>query len=159
MRTNRTLVSQSYSTSSESSRRLARITSSLPFIMSTSITSSLHYIIPPIHNVCIPTSITSSLHYIIPPIHNVCIATSITSSLHYIIPPIHNVCLPTSITSSLHYIIPPIHNVCLPTTLLCCVALPCCLFDLVCFFLPSFSSLIKTCNMHANHTHTYKSVA
>ena len=27
----------------------------------------------------------------------------------------------------------------------CCVALPCCLFDLACFFLPSFSSLIKTC--------------
>ena len=26
----------------------------------------------------------------------------------------------------------------------CCVALPCCLFDLACFFLPSFSSLIKT---------------
>ena len=26
-----------------------------------------------------------------------------------------------------------------------CVALPCCLFDLACFFLPSFSSLIKTC--------------
>ena len=25
----------------------------------------------------------------------------------------------------------------------CCVALPCCLFDLACFFLPSFSSLIK----------------
>ena len=28
---------------------------------------------------------------------------------------------------------------------MCCVALPCCLFDLACFFLPSFSSLIKTC--------------
>ena len=29
---------------------------------------------------------------------------------------------------------------------LCCFALlPCCLFDLACFFLPSFSSLIKTC--------------
>ena len=27
----------------------------------------------------------------------------------------------------------------------CCVALLCCLFDLACFFLPSFSSLIKTC--------------
>ena len=27
---------------------------------------------------------------------------------------------------------------------MCCVALPCCLFDLACFFLPSFSSLIKT---------------
>ena len=27
----------------------------------------------------------------------------------------------------------------------CCVALPCCLFDLACFFLPSFSSVIKTC--------------
>ena len=27
----------------------------------------------------------------------------------------------------------------------CRVALPCCLFDLACFFLPSFSSLIKTC--------------
>ena len=27
----------------------------------------------------------------------------------------------------------------------CCVALPCCLFDLAYFFLPSFSSLIKTC--------------
>ena len=26
----------------------------------------------------------------------------------------------------------------------CSVALPCCLFDLACFFLPSFSSLIKT---------------
>ena len=26
---------------------------------------------------------------------------------------------------------------------MCCVALPCCLFDLACFFLPSFSSLIK----------------
>ena len=26
--------------------------------------------------------------------------------------------------------------------LACCVALPCCLFDLACFFLPSFSSLI-----------------
>ena len=26
-----------------------------------------------------------------------------------------------------------------------CVALPCCLFDLACFFLPSFTSLIKTC--------------
>ena len=25
----------------------------------------------------------------------------------------------------------------------CCVALPCCLFDLACFFLPFFSSLIK----------------
>ena len=31
-------------------------------------------------------------------------------------------------------------------TWVCCVALPC-LFDLACFFLPSFSSLIKTC-MH-----------
>ena len=29
----------------------------------------------------------------------------------------------------------------------CYVALPCCLFDLACFFLPSFSSLIKTCIM------------
>ena len=28
---------------------------------------------------------------------------------------------------------------------MCCVALPCCLFDLACFFLPSFSSLIKSC--------------
>ena len=28
---------------------------------------------------------------------------------------------------------------------MCRVALPCCLFDLACFFLPSFSSLIKTC--------------
>ena len=28
---------------------------------------------------------------------------------------------------------------------MCCVALPCCLFDLACFFLPFFSSLIKTC--------------
>ena len=30
---------------------------------------------------------------------------------------------------------------------MCCVALPCCLFDLTCFFLSSFllSSLIKTC--------------
>ena len=27
----------------------------------------------------------------------------------------------------------------------CCVALPCCLFDLACFLLSSFSSLIKTC--------------
>ena len=27
----------------------------------------------------------------------------------------------------------------------CCVALPCCLFDLACFFLSSFSSLIETC--------------
>ena len=27
----------------------------------------------------------------------------------------------------------------------CCVALSCCLFDLACFFLPSFSSLIKIC--------------
>ena len=31
---------------------------------------------------------------------------------------------------------------CLPWV--CCVALPCCLFDLACFFLPSFSSLIET---------------
>ena len=31
------------------------------------------------------------------------------------------------------------------TCWVCCVALPCCLFDLACFFLPSFSSLIKTC--------------
>ena len=30
------------------------------------------------------------------------------------------------------------------TAWVCCVALPCCLFDLACFFLPSFSSLIKT---------------
>ena len=29
----------------------------------------------------------------------------------------------------------------------CCVALHCCLFDLACFFLPSFSSLIKTCTI------------
>ena len=28
---------------------------------------------------------------------------------------------------------------------MCCVALPCCLFDLACFFLSSFSSLIKIC--------------
>ena len=28
---------------------------------------------------------------------------------------------------------------------MCYVALPCCLLDLTCFFLPSFSSLIKTC--------------
>ena len=27
------------------------------------------------------------------------------------------------------------------TALVCCVALPCCLFDLACFFLPSFSHL------------------
>ena len=27
----------------------------------------------------------------------------------------------------------------------CCVALPCFLFDLACLFLPSFSTLIKTC--------------
>ena len=36
----------------------------------------------------------------------------------------------------------------------CCVALPCCLFDHACFFLRSFSSLIKTCKctmyMHVN---------
>ena len=31
---------------------------------------------------------------------------------------------------------------------MCCVALPCCLFNLACFFLPSFSSLIKTCTSH-----------
>ena len=31
---------------------------------------------------------------------------------------------------------------------MCCVALPCCLFDLACFFLPSFSSLIKTLYIH-----------
>ena len=30
-------------------------------------------------------------------------------------------------------------------TTLGCVALPCCLLDLACFFLSSFSSLIKTC--------------
>ena len=30
-------------------------------------------------------------------------------------------------------------------TCVCCVTLPCCLFDLACFFLSSFSSLIKTC--------------
>ena len=28
---------------------------------------------------------------------------------------------------------------------MCCVALPCCLFDFVCSFLSSFLSLIKTC--------------
>ena len=42
-----------------------------------------------------------------------------------------------------------VHDVSLTTALktiwVCCVALPCCLFDLACFFLPSFSSLIKTC--------------
>ena len=32
---------------------------------------------------------------------------------------------------------------------MCCVALPYCLFVLACFFLPSFSSLIKACT----HTH------
>ena len=32
-----------------------------------------------------------------------------------------------------------------PPVRLTCVALPCCLFDLACYFLPSFSSLIKTC--------------
>ena len=31
---------------------------------------------------------------------------------------------------------------------MCCVALPCCLFDLACFFLPSFSSLITLCLSH-----------
>ena len=37
----------------------------------------------------------------------------------------------------------------------CCVALPCCLFDLACFFLPSFSSLIKTCILVSGpQTHT-----
>ena len=36
----------------------------------------------------------------------------------------------------------------------CCVALPCCLFDLACCFLPSFSSLIKTCI----YTYIYKYV-
>ena len=30
-------------------------------------------------------------------------------------------------------------------TWVCCVALPCCVFDLACFFFSSFSSLIKTC--------------
>ena len=49
-------------------------------------------------------------------------------------------------------------NVCLPSVCIyimylhvcvhACVALPCCLFDLACFFLPSFSSLIKTCMVH-----------
>ena len=33
---------------------------------------------------------------------------------------------------------------------MCCVALPCCLFDLACFFLLSFSSLIKTCTWMMN---------
>ena len=32
----------------------------------------------------------------------------------------------------------------------CCVALHCCLFDLACFFLPSFSPLIKICNMKSD---------
>ena len=31
------------------------------------------------------------------------------------------------------------------------LCLPCCLFDLVCFFLPPFSSLIKTCMCHINY--------
>ena len=44
------------------------------------------------------------------------------------------------------YIIIYIHDAfCGIYTWVCCVALPCCLFDLACFFLPSFSSLIKTC--------------
>ena len=41
-----------------------------------------------------------------------------------------------------------------------CVLLPClncCLFDLACFFLPSFSSLIKTCTPHV-HVYTISSV-
>ena len=29
-----------------------------------------------------------------------------------------------------------------PYNWVCCVALPCCVFDLACFFLPSFSSLM-----------------
>ena len=36
----------------------------------------------------------------------------------------------------------------------CCVALPSlfvCLFDRACFFLPSFSSLIKACDSHMRH--------
>ena len=40
---------------------------------------------------------------------------------------------------------------------MCCVALPCCLFDLACFFLPSFSSLIKTCITSHNYIHNHYS--
>ena len=31
----------------------------------------------------------------------------------------------------------------------CTMYMPCCLCDLACFFLPSFSSLIKTCILHS----------
>ena len=42
---------------------------------------------------------------------------------------------------------------------MCCVALPCCLFDLACFFLPSFSSLIKTCIPHLSNSKRKYSLA
>ena len=39
---------------------------------------------------------------------------------------------------------------------MCCVALPCCLFDLACFFLASFSSLIKTStSAYIMHVHVH----
>ena len=36
------------------------------------------------------------------------------------------------------------------------LCLNCCLFDLACFFLPSFSSLIKTCTCYSIHLRDYK---
>ena len=158
MRTNRTLVSQSYSTSSESSRRLARITSSLPFIMYAfqpplhhpSITSSLPFIMyafqPPLHHPSITSSLPFIMYALQPPLHH----PSITSSLPFIMyasqPPLHH----PSITSSLPFIMYAFQlHYC--AVLLCLVV---CLTLFASFFLPSHLSLKHVTCMPITLIHT-----